>query len=84
MICEMCGDKNTHIKKVTRSYDKGKRLLVIENVPVVRCLHCGSSYLTAATLHEIEQIKLHQDGYAHKRVVPVAEFADVNFGNAAV
>jgi hypothetical protein len=50
-------------------------LLVIENVPVVSCPHCGESYLTAETLHEIERIKLHRKSFAAKRRVAVAEFA---------
>ena len=45
---------------MTRSYGKGANLLVIEDVPVVVCPHCGESYLTAETLHEIERIKLHR------------------------
>jgi YgiT-type zinc finger domain-containing protein len=59
---------------VTRSYGKGENLLVIENVPVISCPHCGESYLTADTLHEIERIKLHRKNLASKRSVPVATF----------
>ncbi|MFQ5594790.1 MAG: type II toxin-antitoxin system MqsA family antitoxin [Anaerolineae bacterium] len=75
MVCDMCGEQGTRIRRVTRSYGKGKSLLVIENVPVVSCPHCGESYLTAETLHEIERIKLHRQNFAVKRPVPVAEYA---------
>ena len=75
MICDICSQKSGHIRYVTRSYGNGKDLLVIENVPVVSCSHCGESYFTAETLHEIERIKLHRDGFAHERPVPVAVFA---------
>lgn len=75
MKCEICGKEGVRIRHVTRSYGKGERLLVIENVPVVSCPHCGESYLTAETLHEIERIKLHRDSFAPKREVAVAEFA---------
>ncbi|PVE33230.1 hypothetical protein DC030_15145 [Enterococcus faecalis] len=47
------------IQPVPRSYGKGEGLPVIENVPVISCPHCGESYLTAETLHEIERVKLH-------------------------
>ena len=50
-------------------------MLVIERVPVVVCPHCGQSYLTADTLHEIERIKLHRRSLAAKRPVPVVAFA---------
>lgn len=73
--CDMCGQKGAQIRHVTRSYGKGERLFVIENVPIVSCPHCGESYLTADTLHEIERIKLHKKTIALERSVPVAEFA---------
>ncbi len=75
MICDFCGKKGARIRRVARTYGKGKDILVIENVPVVSCPHCGESYLEAETLHEIERIKLHKKSFAVKRSVPVAEFA---------
>ncbi len=75
MICDICGEEGTRVRHVTRSYGKGENLLVIENVPVVSCPHCGESYLTAETLHEIERIKLHRQSFAQERPVSVAAFA---------
>jgi YgiT-type zinc finger domain-containing protein len=75
MICEICGKDGARIRRVTRTYGKGKDILVIENVPVVTCPHCGESYLEAETLHEIERIKLHRKNFAVKRSVPVVNFA---------
>ncbi|MEK9162917.1 MAG: type II toxin-antitoxin system MqsA family antitoxin [Chloroflexota bacterium] len=57
MTCDVCGESGAQIRHVTRSYGKGANLLIIENVPIVVCPHCGESYLTAETLHEIERIK---------------------------
>jgi YgiT-type zinc finger domain-containing protein len=74
-ICEICGEENSQVKRVTRSYGKGANLLIIENVPVVTCSNCGESYLTAETLHEIARIKLHRKSFAKERSVAVAEFA---------
>lgn len=75
MVCDICGEEGARIRRVTRSYGKGESLLVIENVPVVSCPHCGESYLTAEILHEIERIKLHRQNFAVKRPVAVAEYA---------
>ena len=74
MICDICGQKGAQIRHVTRSYGKGADLLIIENIPVVSCPHCGESYLTAETLHEIERIKLHRQSFAKERSVQVAAF----------
>jgi YgiT-type zinc finger domain-containing protein len=75
MICDICGQEGARVRHVTRSYGKGEDLLVIENIPVVSCPHCGESYLTAETLHEIERIKLHRKSFAEERPVEVAVFA---------
>ena len=75
IVCDLCGQEGAKIRYVPRSYGKGESLLVIENVPVISCPHCGESYLTAATLHEIERIKLHRQSFAELRSVPVAVFA---------
>lgn len=75
MVCDICGNEGARLRHVTRSYGKGDRLLVIENVPIISCPHCGESYLTAETLHEIERIKLHRQSFATKRPVSVAKYA---------
>jgi YgiT-type zinc finger domain-containing protein len=75
MTCDICGQGEAEIRYMTRSYGKGADLLVIENVPVVVCPHCGESYLTAETLHEIERIKLHRRSLTKLRSVAVANFA---------
>lgn len=75
MICDICGQEDARERRITRSYGKGKNLLVIENVPVVSCPHCGESYMTAGTLHEIERLKLHRRSLAVERSVEVVGFA---------
>jgi YgiT-type zinc finger domain-containing protein len=71
MICEICGKKGAQVRRVARTYGKGKNILVIENIPVVSCPKCGENYLEAETL---ERIKLHRKSFAVKRQVPVAHF----------
>jgi len=75
MVCDICGQKDAYIRRVTETYGRGKDLLVIENIPMVKCPNCGESYFTADTLHEIERIKLHRKSFAAKRPVEVARFA---------
>ena len=77
MICDICGKEGANIRRVTRSYGHGEDLLIIENIPLVSCPHCGESYFTAETLHEIERIKLHRESFADKREVAVAEYAEI-------
>jgi YgiT-type zinc finger domain-containing protein len=75
MVCDVCGREGARIRRIARAYGKGKNMLVIENIPVVSCPHCGESYLTADTLHEVERLKLHRKSLAVERPVGVVSFA---------
>jgi len=50
----------------------GKDLLIVENIPIISCPHCGESYLSAETLHQIEEIKRNRQSWAIERPVEVA------------
>jgi len=72
--CAVCGKPGILQRRLTRTFGKGSTLLVVEGVPVVACPHCGESYMTAETLHEIERIKLHRRSLARKRSVATVSF----------
>jgi YgiT-type zinc finger domain-containing protein len=65
-------------REVTRSFGRGPALIVIEGIPLWSCPHCGESYFTAQTLHEIERIKTLRKAVAVERPVPVAVFQELN------
>ena len=75
MICDICGQADAQVRRISRSYGKGANLFVIENVPIISCPHCGESYFTAETLQEIERIKLHRKAFAQERCIGVAKFS---------
>ena len=74
MTCDVCGKEGTRQRYITRSYGKGESLLVIEDVPVIYCPHCGERYMTVQTLDQIERIKRSPENLATKRLVTVAVF----------
>jgi len=84
MKCDLCNKEGINIHLMTKSYGKGENLLVIEDVPVMICPHCGESYLTADTLHEIERIKLHRQSFAIRREVAVAGYVLPNALNTSL
>ena len=75
MKCDICNNEGVHIRNVTRTYRKGEQLLIIENLPVISCPHCGESYMTAETLHKIEQIKLNRKNLAVARFIDVVSLS---------
>ncbi|HLX63983.1 MAG TPA: type II toxin-antitoxin system MqsA family antitoxin [Planctomycetota bacterium] len=74
LVCQNCGRTGARLRNVTRNYGKGGNLLIVENVPVVTCPHCGESYMTAATAREIARIKSHRSSLAIRRKVSVAAY----------
>lgn len=72
LICDVCGKGNARIRRITRAYGTGDDLLLIENIPVISCPDCGESYLTAETLHQIDQIKRERQRFVVERFVEVA------------
>lgn len=74
MTCDLCGKRGAKVRRTVRTYGKGKHLLLIEDIPVVNCPHCGEGYLTADTLHEIQRLKLHRRKLAIERPIEVLSF----------
>jgi len=72
--CDICGKKGARVRRLTRSYGKGRAEFLIRSVPVVSCPHCGESYLTAQTLRDIDRIKRNRRALTVNRQVPIAQF----------
>ena len=75
IICDVCGYAEAKTRYTSRTYGKGVDLLVIENVPVVSCPSCGTSYLTSLTLKGIDRIRHDRKTLAITKSVEVASFA---------
>jgi YgiT-type zinc finger domain-containing protein len=76
--CASCGRDGVELRKVTRSFGRGASLLIIEKIPIWSCPHCGESYFSAQTMHEIERIKTLRKSVAVDRPVSVAEFRELH------
>jgi len=74
VVCDNCGKKRARVRRVTRSYGRGRSAFLVEGVPMVTCPDCGESYFTAETLQEVERIRLHWRELATDRKLLVAKF----------
>ncbi len=82
--CASCGHAGVQYREVTRSFGRGRTLLVIEGLPLLSCSDCGESYFTAQTMHEIERIKILRKSVAHCRQVSVATYFVGDVSNSAL
>jgi len=74
MRCDLCGADTARLRRVTRSFGRGDRLVVIEDIPYVFCARCGERYFTAATMREIERLKQLKVHRVRRRPVPIVSF----------
>lgn len=74
MRCDLCGADTARMRHVTRSFGQGERLLVIENIPYLFCARCGERSFTAATMREIERLKMLTGAHVRRRPVPIVSF----------
>ena len=70
-VCDLCGKLGARMRRISETHGKGKDLLVIENIPMISCPHCGESYFTADILQKIERIKRRRHELAVERPVEV-------------
>jgi YgiT-type zinc finger domain-containing protein len=78
IACDICGQGNAKIRRVTRSYGRGKAEFLVRGVPAVSCPDCGEQYLTAATLRSLDHIKRHRRQLVVNQPVAVAQFDAVS------
>ena len=74
LLCAFCRKKGARVRRATRSYGRGASGFVIRNIPTINCPHCGETYLTAQTLHELERIKIRCRSNTVKRRIVIAVF----------
>lgn len=74
MVCDVCGKKGARVRRVIRTFGKGKNTLLIEAVPIVRCPNCGERYLTADTLREIQRLRVQRRRASARRLMAVLRF----------
>ena len=73
--CLNCGRPGVLRRLMTRSYGKGRDLIVVEGIPEYSCQHCHEYYIMAGALHELDHLKAHFRSLPELRRVPVVSFA---------
>ncbi|MDX2040637.1 MAG: type II toxin-antitoxin system MqsA family antitoxin [Acidobacteriota bacterium] len=75
LVCGICGHQAARPIKRPQVLGKGAAMLIIEDVPAISCRHCGEIYLTAETMHRLDELRRSQKTLPRRYHVPVAAFA---------
>jgi len=77
--CAFCGNKNLTPKTTRYIHQRGDELLIVDDVPCLRCDYCGEDYFDAAVLKAIEAehaaILTHRKSPRSLKPVAVESFA---------
>ena len=74
IVCEICGVKAARVIKRPQILGRGARMILVDNVPIIACKNCGENYMTSATMHKLDDIRVKQKEKTAVREVTVAEF----------
>ena len=68
MRCDNCGKEGAQVRLTTKSYGRGEDLLIIEDVPIIQCPHCHETYMTAETVHKLDDIRQNRQSWVARPV----------------
>ena len=74
-ICINCGKQAAHQIRRDELFGKGERAVIIENIPMMKCLNCGIVYLEPEVSRMIDEICAHPESHASLVEKQVAKIA---------
>jgi YgiT-type zinc finger domain-containing protein len=72
--CDACGALSAQVVHYSKVFGHGTKMMVVEDVPYVKCSSCGTEYLTGETLDKLDQLRLKQSQLEHLSI-PVARIS---------
>lgn len=75
--CSLCNHDSAELTVRTQIVGKGENQVIVENVPMYHCRHCGGTYFTREVALALQQIRLQPELYARSKSFAAAtlEFA---------
>lgn len=73
--CSFCGEKTARRVLRSRSFGRGRKLVVIEDIPTMECGNCHETYYTGETLKTLDALLSDPARITVVKSIPVAKFA---------
>jgi len=74
-VCVNCGEKTAIEIRRDELFGQGKDALIIENIPMMKCLNCAIVYLEPEVSRMIDEICAHPEQHASVETRAVAKIA---------
>jgi YgiT-type zinc finger domain-containing protein len=75
LICDICGPPAARVVKRTKVFGKGRKMIVIENIPFISCQNCGQTYITREGMLALDEIRTHSETMTVPKEVAYAKIA---------
>lgn len=63
-ICVNCGKQAAYEIRRDELFGSGEKAVIVENIPMVKCLNCGIVYLEPEVSRKIDEVCTHPEQYA--------------------
>lgn len=73
-ICINCGNPTVTEIRRDELFGSGANAVIIENIPMMKCRHCGMLYLEPKVSRMIDEICAHPERYSSVKEKLVAEY----------
>ena len=74
-ICVNCGQNAAFLKLRDEIFGRGINAVIIENIPMIECRHCGITYLSPKTSQMIDEICAHPEKHTVLAYRAIAQLA---------
>lgn len=66
-LCSLCSHKTAELTLRSQLVGKGAKQVVVENVPMFHCRHCGGTYFTNQVALALQEIRLHPELHTKRK-----------------
>jgi YgiT-type zinc finger domain-containing protein len=65
--CSLCNHVNAELTERTQIVGKGEQQVIVENVPMYHCRHCGGTYFSREVALALQKIRLNPELHTHRK-----------------
>ena len=70
--CSLCNHQTAEQTFRSQIVGKGDKQVIVENVPMTHCRHCGGTYFTREVALALQEIRLHPETLSHRKTFAAA------------
>jgi len=61
ITCEICGVSAARMVKRNKVFGRGRKMIVIEDIPFISRQRCGQTYITRDVMLALDEIRTHRE-----------------------